>query len=378
MNILYLAGAAILIAYLASVFVHALPSPDCATCPKCNVLEKQIARCNNILNICTAAFRHSCDNVKSRCEKKVNDLKKCQTSCEERKSCTSSSPAISNGTSSLPQNNDSDSNVTPNSAGYDIGADESGSAPPSPPPTVTKKAYPLHTNIVATTFWVGEIFDPDIPDGSQVCSTYDSQWAFHWSGVNTGTAGNGTSCEGSPTGGCDGIPGASKCETEVRTSANGFFPTSPDVHPQENPFYLDLPFDDINDPIAFAERAIVIPWANDPGYSGQARNQSFSYMKNRWVKLMKSGRTCYGQVQDAGPSHDDLYHDSAYVFGSDDGRPVQTQFNNAGMDVSPALNGCLGFAELNGVDRVDWQFVDDADVPDGPWKKIVTTRQVFN
>ena len=38
-------------------------------------------------------------------------------------------------------------------------------------------AYPLHTGIVATTFWVGEIFDPDATDGSQVYSTYDSQWA---------------------------------------------------------------------------------------------------------------------------------------------------------------------------------------------------------
>ena len=47
------------------------------------------------------------------------------------------------------------------------------------------------------------------------------------------------------------------------------------------------------------------------------------------------------------------------------------------MDVSPALNSCLAFADLNGADdRVDWQFVDDADVPAGPWRILVTTDGV--
>lgn len=47
------------------------------------------------------------------------------------------------------------------------------------------------------------------------------------------------------------------------------------------------------------------------------------------------------------------------------------------MDVSPALNGCLGFSNLDGQDdRVDWQFVDEEDVPDGPWRRIITTSQV--
>jgi hypothetical protein len=41
----------------------------------------------------------------------------------------------------------------------------------------------LEDVIIATTFWEGEIFDPTVPDGSQVCSTYDSQWDYHWSGV---------------------------------------------------------------------------------------------------------------------------------------------------------------------------------------------------
>ena len=65
------------------------------------------------------------------------------------------------------------------------------------------------------------------------------------------------------------------------------------------------------------------------------------------------------------------------MFGSTDARPVRSRSNNAGLDVSPALNGCLGFKELDGdSDKVSWQFVDAAQVPAGPWTKVVTTSGV--
>lgn len=218
------------------------------------------------------------------------------------------------------------------------------------PPSLQGRLYPLHTNISATTFWVGEIFDPDAPDGSQMISTYDGDWYANY-------------------GGCDGDDTTGTCVTEPRTSANDYFPTK--MTPQQNPFYLDLPFDDVNNPAAFARRAQVIPWANDPGFAGNATNSNFSYMKNRWVKLMYNGRTCYAQNEDAGPGE---YNDAEYVFGSDDARPLNTRYGGAGMDVSPAVVGYLRFNELNGIQTgVDWQFVDDIDVPDGPWKNIVTT-----
>ncbi|MCU1406946.1 MAG: hypothetical protein JWQ43_3249 [Glaciihabitans sp.] len=244
--------------------------------------------------------------------------------------------------------------------------------------------YPVHTNIIATTFWVGEIFDPNLPDGSQVCSTYDSQWAAHWSGVATDTVpDDADGCAGSPTGGCDGIATfngdtISGCETEGRTAANDFFPSS--ATPAENPFYLDLPYDDLNDSTAFDERCEVIPWAAGEANAALCDDGEHSFMKNRWVAITgPNGATCYGQIEDAGPSHDDLYHDKEYVFGSSDAQPVQGQFNNAGMDVSPALNGCLGFSDLDGDgDTVSWQFVDDAQVPDGPWSRIITNSGVNN
>lgn len=241
------------------------------------------------------------------------------------------------------------------------------------------RSYPWHTNIASTTFWVGEIFNANLSDGSQVCSTYDSQWAAHFGGQNRGTVpGSEAGCPGSTWGSCDGVWNASftQCSTEVRTAANGWFPTQ--ITPLENPFYLDLPYDDLNDSTGFANRCTTIPWANDPGWAGHCNDENFSYMKNRWVQIVgPNGSTCYGQIQDAGPSHGNLYHDQNYVFGSANAQPAQGQFNNAGMDVSPALNGCLGFAELDGQsDRVDWRFVDPNDVPAGAWTRVITTNQV--
>jgi hypothetical protein len=228
-----------------------------------------------------------------------------------------------------------------------------GAGPRSSPAAaaVPGRSYPEHTRIVATTFWVGEIFDPTAPDGSQVTSSYDPRWLADY-------------------GGCDGVVVAGVCGTQPRTTGNGFFPTR--MTPRQNPFYLDLPFDDLNDPAAFAHRAAVVPWSGDPGYAGRGDDPTFSYLKNRWVRITRADRTCYGQVEDAGPGQ---YDDEAYVFGHDDRRPADRRYNGAGMDVSPALNGCLGFVELNGdTDLVDWQFVDDPQLPPGPWLRLVTTQ----
>lgn len=214
-------------------------------------------------------------------------------------------------------------------------------------------SYPLHTGIVATTFWVGEIFDRNAADGSQVYSTYDAQWQAHY-------------------GGCDGVIVNGSCQTERRTAANDYFPSA--MSPRQNPFYLDLPFDDVNNSAAFQQRGQVIPWAHDPAYANDIDDPSVSLMKNRWVQLRHSGHVCYGQIEDAGPGD---YDDARYVFGTGNARPASTRYNGAGLDVSPALNGCLAFTDLNGDDdQVDWRFVDDATVPAGPWTKIVTSSGV--
>jgi hypothetical protein len=215
------------------------------------------------------------------------------------------------------------------------------------------REYPWHRDIVATVFWVGEVFDSSAIDGSQVVSAYDSNWMNNY-------------------GGCDGVLAGGTCQTEPRDASNGYFPRN--MTPRQNPFYLDLPFDDINNDEAFARRGAVIPWANDPGYAGRAQDRGFSFMKNRWVQMEKGGHVCYGQIQDAGPGE---YNDAAYVFGADNRRPANSRFNGAGMDVSPALAGCLGFQHLNGSqEQVNWRFIEEQNVPNGPWRKIVTTSPV--
>lgn len=220
------------------------------------------------------------------------------------------------------------------------------------PAEAKARKYPKHTDIVATTFWVGEVFDPAAPDGSQMISTYDDNWYRSY-------------------GGCDGRIVRGVCSTERRTATNGYFPTA--MKPRQNPFYLDLPYDDLNDRAGFRHRGKNIPWAKDKAYRKYIRDDRVSLMKDRWVRINRKGRVCYGQVQDAGPGK---YHNAKYVFGKKNSRPANQRYNRAGMDVSPALNGCLRFSSLNGsTDRVSWRFVEAKDVPNGPWKRIVTTTK---
>jgi hypothetical protein len=183
-------------------------------------------------------------------------------------------------------------------------------------PAYADATGPWHTNITATTFYVGEIIGSG-PNDSQEISAYDPNWMENY-------------------GGCDGIRDADGvCQFEYRDASNGYFPKH--MTPKQNPFYLDLPVSD-------------------------------SRLKNRWVEIRGPAGTCFGQVEDAGPA---VYNDRAYVFGTDDRRPRNTIADNAGMDVSPALNGCLGFGSRDG--RVNWRFVDAGDVPAGPWTQIITT-----
>jgi hypothetical protein len=181
-------------------------------------------------------------------------------------------------------------------------------------------------------------------------SAWDDDWLAHYGGVD---------------------------DPSRRSAANGYFPTA--FTPRENPFYFDLPYDDFdNNGTPRPDRTSVVPWA--AAYAKQlalsARTGNpFSLLKNRWAKIRHGSRTCYAQWEDSGPY---VYDNAAYVFGTRDARPLSRLANNAGMDVSPAVRDCLGFVGLNNDENVvDWQFVEARDVPAGPWKRIVTTRQVF-
>jgi hypothetical protein len=69
--------------------------------------------------------------------------------------------------------------------------------------------------------------------------------------------------------------------------------------------------------------------------------------------VMRNGR------EDVGPFYTDS---AAYVFG--DGRPSPNVNHGAGIDVSPAVRDYLGLGPLG---LVDWRFVEQAEVPAGPW-----------
>lgn len=211
-------------------------------------------------------------------------------------------------------------------------------------------SYPVHTRVTATVFWIGE------PQGngsseSNAISAWDDSWLAHYGGVDA--------------------------PSPLRRAADDYFP--PGFTPKENPFYVDLPYDDFdNNGDPRPGRLRVVPWARqDAGQlaSFAKRQQPFSVLKNRWVMLIRNARVCYAQWEDTGPY---LYDDAAYVFGANDGRPHSRLAQNAGMDVSPAVRDCLAFRGLNNADnKLAWRFVNADRVPDGPWRRVVTTRQVF-
>ena len=213
----------------------------------------------------------------------------------------------------------------------------------------SRSAYPLHTNITATVFWIGEPQGNGSSENNAV-SAWDDDWLSHYGGVDD--------------------------HRRVRKPSNKYFPA---FTPRENPFYFDLPYNDFrSDGRPRKNRTSVVPWASDRQgelAASKRRGQPFSLLKNRWIKLMRNGWVCYAQWEDSGPY---VYDDAAYVFGSDDRRPRNRLANRAGIDVSPAVRDCLGFKGLNNDrNKVDWQFVDRAAVPKGPWLRVVTTRQIF-
>ena len=69
-----------------------------------------------------------------------------------------------------------------------------------------------------------------------------------------------------------------------------------------------------------------------------------------------------------------LSDDSVYVFGN--AMPKNHLNHNAGLDVSSAVKDYLDLQ--HGKNVVRWKFVDYDQVPDGPWKKMVTFSGVFH
>jgi hypothetical protein len=205
-------------------------------------------------------------------------------------------------------------------------------APTAPPttaaPAAPNSAYAWHSAIKTTIFWAGETGSSENGGISNVPSAWDSDWSIHFGGYD---------------------------DPDHRI---GYLPAG--FTPKENPFYFALPYNDFGNNGRKSNAASVIPWAASRSYSA---NQSM--VKNRWIEIRRNGVSVYAQWEDVGPYEE---NDVAYVFGT--ARPKNTRDSAAGLDISPAVRDYLEVGDLS---TLDWRFVDDADVPAGPWKSIVTT-----
>lgn len=183
-----------------------------------------------------------------------------------------------------------------------------------------------HENITTTVFWVGEPAD----DSNAGIHNRSSAWVEDWEGEFGGVD--------DPDNRCGMLP----C---------GFVP-------RENPFYVALPYNDLDASCRPKASQQDVPWFDGAPGEGE------SIVKNHWVKITYGDKTAYAQWEDAGPMGED---DAAYVFGD-----AAAHYKGAGLDVSPAINDYLG---LDGEDRTSWEFVDASAVPDGPWTQTVTTSK---
>jgi hypothetical protein len=133
---------------------------------------------------------------------------------------------------------------------------------------------------------------------------------------------------------------------------SGFEPAG--FRPLQNQFYVALPYCDMQAGRLKREAAKMVPW-----FIERFRGPDQSVCKGCWLEIRHGLKACYAQWEDVGPFRTDL---ASYVFG--DERPSPNLNHGAGIDVSPAVRDYLGLGSL---DMVDWRFVEQAQVPAGPW-----------
>lgn len=185
--------------------------------------------------------------------------------------------------------------------------------------------YPIHEDIYTTEFWIGE----EPKEDNSYIDNYDSAWDELW----------------------------------YEHYLEG----------KENSFYCALPFNEFDD-IGKKETSILkrIYWINDFPFNALNENDDTPLLKNRWIKIMYKNKTAYCQWEDTGPYYED---DINYVFGNS--RP-KAEINNyrhkVGLDVSPSVQDYLG---LTGYNKTSWQFIDEKNVPSGPWKETITNSQIY-
>ncbi|MBV9490370.1 MAG: hypothetical protein JO069_11710 [Verrucomicrobia bacterium] len=191
-------------------------------------------------------------------------------------------------------------------------------------PLVAPSRYLWKLRIVTTVFWVGEP-----PTRNNPVPNHRSAWDKHW------TANYGGYDNPDPS------------------ARRRYIPLS--FVPRQNPFYVALPYNDVEGRHTKPEAASVVPWFKDAFVrDGQTT------LKGRWLAIRHGNRVCYAQWEDCGPFRTDHWQ---YVFGNERPRPNLNQ--GAGLDVSPAVRDYLSLASK---DVCDWKFVESREVPAGPWR----------
>ena len=189
-------------------------------------------------------------------------------------------------------------------------------------------AFPWHFDIMATYFYIGQLPGPRNPTPN-TASSWDSAWDDNYGGFD------------------DPDP---RHRNPVTYAPLAFTP-------QLNPFYVALPYNDIQRGGPKPEAPMVIPW-----YRRDKEGKYESVCRGTWVQIYYNGRYCFAQWEDCGPFVTD---DWEYVFKGK--RPRNKQNRGAGIDLSPAVRDYLGIKGGSAV--VHWRFVDFSLVPGGPWSK---------
>jgi hypothetical protein len=196
--------------------------------------------------------------------------------------------------------------------------------------------HPVKSNIVTTYFWIGQG-----TTGYNSTTNYASAWDMRWT---------------KSFGGVDQPYKRGATTTGLVTLPSKFAPT-------RNPYYVALPFNDIKYPKLAAKH---VPWWNAAAHK---KSPYQSQCKGRWIMIEFNGKACFAQWEDVGPLR---YDHVGYVFGKE--RPT-SQHSRAGLDVSPAVRDYLG---LTGLNKTSWRFVEDDEVPYGPWIEYGEQAIIFS
>lgn len=195
------------------------------------------------------------------------------------------------------------------------------------PPAARLNLLGWKRNVVATVFWVGELPTTNNPTPN-TRSAWDSRWQENFGGYDD------------------------------PAQRSGFLPAR--FLPQLNPFYVALPYNDVAaGGVHRPEASEVIPW-----FWQDYRGDGISVCKGRWLAIHHAGRVCFAQWEDVGPFEVDHWQ---YVFGQE--APRANRNGGAGIDLAPAVRDYL---QLSSGATVEWRFVNEREVPTGPWRSWST------